>query len=151
MEYQRPHGWNHWAEVVWHDERHPGYIGDMPHTWVGSDFINAIRAMFVYETDDDSGIVVGAGLKDEWVKHGLSVERLPTHFGTLSYSIASSAPSSITIRLEGSIDARKYPLLLPVTILSSSLTFAKVDSVLVQPSRGFVEVTHLPATVELGY
>ncbi|MDP2366425.1 MAG: discoidin domain-containing protein, partial [Ignavibacteria bacterium] len=27
---QRPEGWNHWAEVVWKDERIPGFIGDMP-------------------------------------------------------------------------------------------------------------------------
>ena len=35
---QRPQGWNHWAEVVWKDYRHPGYIGDMPHTWVRQRF-----------------------------------------------------------------------------------------------------------------
>jgi len=35
---QRPQGWYHWAEVVWKDYHKTGFIGDMPHTWVGSDF-----------------------------------------------------------------------------------------------------------------
>jgi len=32
----RPFGWNHMAEVVYARPRTPSYIGDMPHTWVGS-------------------------------------------------------------------------------------------------------------------
>ena len=151
VQYQRPRAWNDWAEVVWHDERQPGFIGDMPHTWVGSDFINVMRAMFVYESGDDSSLVVGAGLKDEWVKKGLSVKGMPTHFGVLSYSVASSGNSIITVRLIGSIDARKSPLLIPVTLLSSPLGEARVDGVQVQPIGGYVKVTHLPATLELHY
>lgn len=86
---QRPTGWNHWAEVVWKDKRYPGFIGDMPHTWVGSDFINAIRAMFVYENEYDSSLVIGSALYDEWInsKNGMSVENLPTFYGDISYSI----------------------------------------------------------------
>lgn len=86
---QRPNNWNHWAEVVWKDKRYPGFIGDMPHTWVGSDFINAIRTMFVYENEYDSSLVIGSALYDEWIKSkkGISVENLPTFYGEISYSI----------------------------------------------------------------
>jgi GH15 family glucan-1,4-alpha-glucosidase len=90
---QRPQGWNHWAEVVWKDKRHPGFIGDMPHTWVGSDFINAIRSMFVYESasggEYDSSLVLAAALYQDWIDspNGMSVENLPTYYGELSYSI----------------------------------------------------------------
>lgn len=89
LDDQRPQGWNHWAEVVWKDERHPGFIGDMPHTWVGSDFINAVRSMFVYENEDDSSIVIGAALYQDWIDspNGMSVENLSTYYGELSYSI----------------------------------------------------------------
>ena len=86
-------GWNEWAEVVWKNERNPGYIGDMPHTWVGSDFINAVRSMFVYESTSDgeydSTLVVGAALYRDWIDspNGMSVENLPTYYGELSYSI----------------------------------------------------------------
>ncbi|HMT74046.1 MAG TPA: discoidin domain-containing protein [Chitinophagaceae bacterium] len=86
---QRPQGWYHWAEVVWKDERTPQYIGDMPHTWVGSDFINAIRSMFVYENEYDSSLVLAAALYQDWIDApaGMSVKNLPTYYGEISYSI----------------------------------------------------------------
>ncbi|MBN1953341.1 MAG: hypothetical protein JW801_19205, partial [Bacteroidales bacterium] len=86
---QRPQGWYHWAEVVWKDFRKPGFIGDMPHTWVGSDFINAIRSMFVYENENDQSLVLASALYQDWIDapEGMSVENLPTYFGEISYSI----------------------------------------------------------------
>ncbi len=86
---QRPGGWHHWAEVVWKDYRSPRYIGDMPHTWVGSDFINAIRALFVYENEYDQSLVVAAALYQDWIDcpAGMSVENLPTYYGDLSYAV----------------------------------------------------------------
>lgn len=86
---QRPQGWNHWAEVVWKDNRRPGFIGDMPHTWVGSDFINAIRSMFVYENEYDQSLVLASALYQDWIDapQGMSVENLPTYYGEISYSI----------------------------------------------------------------
>jgi hypothetical protein len=86
---QRPQGWNHWAEVVWQDYRTPRYIGDMPHTWVGSDFINAIRSMFVYENEYDQSVVLASALYQDWIDSpaGMSVENLPTYYGEISYSI----------------------------------------------------------------
>lgn len=86
---QRPHGWNHWAEVVWKDPRYPGFIGDMPHTWCGSDFINAVRSMFVYENEYDQTLVLAAGLYQDWIdaSGGMSVSNLPTYYGDISYSV----------------------------------------------------------------
>jgi len=61
----------------------------MPHTWVGSDFINAIRTLFVYENDYDSSLIIGAGLYQNWIdsQNGISIENLPTYYGDISYSI----------------------------------------------------------------
>jgi hypothetical protein len=89
LDDQRPQGWNHWAEVVWKDYRIPRYIGDMPHTWVGSDFINAIRSMFVYENEYDQSLVLASALYQEWIDSpdGMSVENLPTYYGEISYTI----------------------------------------------------------------
>ena len=86
---QRPQGWYHWAEVVWKDYRHPAYIGDMPHTWCGSDFINSVRSMFVYENELDRSLVIASGLYQDWIDSpsGMSVQNLPTYFGEISYSI----------------------------------------------------------------
>jgi hypothetical protein len=90
---QRPQGWNSWAEVVWKDYRIPRYIGDMPHTWVGSDFINAIRSMFVYENEYDQSLVLASALYQDWIDapKGMSVENLPTYYGEISYSIKKEA------------------------------------------------------------
>jgi hypothetical protein len=97
LDDQRPPsgGWNHWAEVVWNDYRHPGFIGDMPHTWCGSDFINAVRSMFVYENEYDHTLVLAAALYQDWIDApgGMSVENLPTYYGKISYSIKKEGNS----------------------------------------------------------
>ncbi|HJX28949.1 MAG TPA: discoidin domain-containing protein, partial [Thermoanaerobaculia bacterium] len=41
MKDRRPAAWNHWAEVVWREPRINKFIGDMPHTWVGSEYIHS--------------------------------------------------------------------------------------------------------------
>ncbi|NUN71037.1 MAG: discoidin domain-containing protein [Bacteroidetes bacterium] len=151
MKDQRPSGWNHWAEVVANGYRTVRFIGDMPHTWVGSDYINAIRAMFVYEIDDDHSLVLGAGLKDSWVKEGLAVKDLPTHYGTLNYSIAPASGGTSALSITGSIDAAKTPVLVPVSLQSTPLKRASVNGVMVQPVNGFIPVRALPARVELTY
>ena len=81
----RPYGWNHMAEVVYAKPRTPSYIGDMPHTWVGSGYIDAVRTMFVY--DDDGKLILGEGLAPEWFDKGIEVKDLPTPYGKICYVI----------------------------------------------------------------
>ncbi|MBK9291026.1 MAG: discoidin domain-containing protein [Bacteroidetes bacterium] len=101
---RRPQGWKHWAEVVWKNHREPRFIGDMPHTWVGSDFINAIRSMFVYEDELDQSLVLAAALRQDWIDYpgGMSVENLPTYYGDVSYSIIREGDTYI-IDLQGDL------------------------------------------------
>ncbi|OFX83594.1 MAG: hypothetical protein A2W99_15295 [Bacteroidetes bacterium GWF2_33_16] len=101
---QRPKGWNHWAEVVWNGYRTPGYIGDMPHTWVGSDFINAIRSMFVYENEFDQSLVLGSALYQDWIDSpgGISVENLPTYYGEISYTV-NKDNNKYTLSISGDV------------------------------------------------
>jgi hypothetical protein len=82
---QRPQAWRQWAEVVYRNPREPGFIGDMPHTWVGSDFIRSTLDFFVYETGD--ALVLAAGVADEWLDRGVTVENISTHFGPVSYTM----------------------------------------------------------------
>ncbi|NIP80685.1 MAG: coagulation factor 5/8 type domain-containing protein, partial [Gemmatimonadetes bacterium] len=87
MGHRRPDGWNQWAEVVWRDARLPRFIGDMPHTWVGSDFIRSVMDMVVYEREADDALLVGAGIPPAWLEgRGLRVEGLSTHWGRLDLS-----------------------------------------------------------------
>jgi hypothetical protein len=105
LDDQRPQGWNHWAEVVWKDYRRPGYIGDMPHTWCGSDFLNAVRSMFVYENEYDQSLVLAAALYQDWIDTpgGMSVNNLPTYYGEISYSIKKEA-NKYSFKIIGDID-----------------------------------------------
>ena len=94
----RPSGWNHMAEVVHGDLRTPSYIGDMPHTWVGAGFINAIRDMLVYEERD--ALVLAAAVPNEWIEEGVSVENIQTWWGPVSYELKQLANGQAVLKLK---------------------------------------------------
>ena len=80
---RRPPEWNMWAEVVHSRLRHPGYLGDMPHTWIGSEYARTIFGMLMREADD--GLYLLPGTPPSWVAgKGLSVTRLPVAYGSLT-------------------------------------------------------------------
>jgi hypothetical protein len=103
MADRRPAGWNQWAEVVGRLPREARFIGDMPHGWVASDYINALLDMIAYERPRDRALVLAAGIPDAWLAgDGISVERLRTPYGVLSYSLrAEGRRLRIAWRLEG--------------------------------------------------
>ena len=101
MGFRRPPAFQHWAEVVWHDERAPHFIGDMPHTWVGTDFVRSQLDRLAYEDESDSSLVIGAGIPERWLADsGVVVRNLHTRWGTLSYTMRKEAPGSITCSVE---------------------------------------------------
>jgi hypothetical protein len=110
---QRPKAWNHWAEVVWKNIDEPRFIGDMPHTWVGSDYVNAVRAMFVYENDLDTSLILGAGLKEEWIDspEGVSIIKMPTYYGNVSYTIKKSQ-NGYQINLSADLEIKNEKIIL---------------------------------------
>jgi hypothetical protein len=99
---RRPTGWNQWAEVALHDRDAPRFIGEMPHSWAGSDYIRAVRSLFVYERESDGALIVGAGIDSAWVVHpgGVEVRNLPTYFGALSYRLNGEG-SRIEVEISG--------------------------------------------------
>ena len=54
LAYQKPVGWRQWPEVVWHDARTPHFLGDLPHTWCGSDYVRSMLDMLAY-VDESAG------------------------------------------------------------------------------------------------
>ncbi|MBS1992214.1 MAG: hypothetical protein JSS83_16945 [Cyanobacteria bacterium SZAS LIN-3] len=112
MADRRPAGWNHWAEVVFKDPLTPRFIGDAPHGWVGSDFLRAVRTLFVYEKPQ--ALVVGSGLPLAWLNAGLTIRNLATEHGTLSLSVRRNG-DSLSYRVEGDI-AVPVELVLPVSL-----------------------------------
>lgn len=102
MGQRRPRSWNQWAEVIWRDPKTPRFIGDMPHTWVGSDFIRAVRSLFAFEREADRALIIGVGLPPECLEgDGVRIAGLPTHYGSLSYTLRRQAPNEISVSLRG--------------------------------------------------
>jgi len=85
---QRPVGWRQWPEVTWPDFREPRFLGDLPHTWVGSDYVRSILDCLAYVNEDEESLVLGAGISRAWLAEepGVRVRDLPTPYGALSFS-----------------------------------------------------------------
>lgn len=106
FDHQRPAGWVSWTEVISREERQPRFIGDLPHTWVGSDYVRSFLDMFVAFDPDGKSARVGAGVPISWTEGtGLLVEQLPTPWGTVNLRMVSENPRSMTIRISGDADA----------------------------------------------
>jgi hypothetical protein len=104
LQGQRPPGWNHWAEVVWRDGDAPRFIGDMPHTWVGSGFIRSLRTMLAYEREDGA-LVLAGGAPLNWFDNGGTVgaKRLPTHYGVLHFTLRADGDNRMVARIGGDL------------------------------------------------
>ena len=103
---RRPYEWNQLAEVVNNEYRFPDYFGDMPHTWVGAEYINSFRSVFVYETEGK--LVLGHGIDEKWLKRkkGVSVKNMPTYYGDISYTI-KKVGKIIKIKVTGDVTPEK--------------------------------------------
>ena len=101
---RRPPAWNQWPEVVYKDLRAPSFLGDLPHTWVGSDYIRSFLDLLAYERDSDQSLVLAAGVPDSWIaaKGGVSIKRMPTPWGLLDYSLTREG-DSVRLRVGGGI------------------------------------------------
>jgi hypothetical protein len=98
---QRPPGWRQWPEVVWRDLRAPHFLGDLPHTWVGSDYVRSVLDMLAYERGDT--LVVAAGVPPAWLAGtGFEVRGLRTSLGPLSYTMRP-ADSGIQVNIDPGI------------------------------------------------
>jgi hypothetical protein len=101
LSHRRPAGWHQWAEVVYRDARAPHFIGDMPHTWVGSDYARSLLDMLAYLDEGRGILVLGAGILPEWLDGGgVTVRDLPTPCGELTFSMRREGEIAV-VRIEG--------------------------------------------------
>jgi hypothetical protein len=83
MKYRRPEGWQMFAEVVDSRLRHTAYLGDMPHTWIGTEYVRAVLGMLMHESDTHLELLPGA--PQAWLTGiGATVVELPTAYGPLT-------------------------------------------------------------------
>jgi hypothetical protein len=91
---RRPAAWNQWAEVVRTNPRKAGFVGDMPHSWIASDFIRSALDAIVYDREDGA-LVVGAGVPQSWLP--LRVRGLRTHYGAVDIDIDRDGVVDLTV------------------------------------------------------
>jgi hypothetical protein len=86
---RRPAEWNQWAEVVGREVRAPRFVGDMPHAWVGADFIRSALDLFAWEREKDGALVLAAGIPSLWLRGGpgVAARGLRTPYGLLDYTL----------------------------------------------------------------
>ena len=88
LEDMRPSAWHQWPEVIGRDRTKARFVGDMPHAWIASDFIDSALDLFAYERNADQAIVLAAGIPPAWLDgRGIGVRNLRTAYGSLSYSL----------------------------------------------------------------
>ena len=107
LRYRRPLSWQMFAEVVHSRLRHPGYFGDMPHTWIGTEYVRAIIGMLMHE--GKAALELLPGTPPAWLAGaGLRTSQLHTAYG----------PLTMTARQEGaSLRVTLGPGLLPSTAM----------------------------------
>jgi F5/8 type C domain len=144
---QRPAGWRQWPEVVWHDERVPHFIGDLPHTWVGSDYIRSILDALAYERDADDALVLGAGVPLAWLSgSGVRVHDLRTRYGPLSFTMQTQG-DAVVLRIESGPRIPSGGIVLqPPLAEPARLAIVDGESELVR-ADGTIVLHRLPATV----
>jgi hypothetical protein len=145
---QKPVGWRQWPEVVWRDERTPRFLGDLPHTWCGSDYVRSMLDMLAYVDESRDALVIAAGLPASWLAPdpGVVVKNLPTPYGRLAYTMAGDE-SEIRVRLEEGIRVPAGGIVVRAPLGGPAGTVLIDGRATAPESNGDVIVRALPAEV----
>jgi hypothetical protein len=131
---RRPLAWNGWPEIVWRDPRDPRFLGEVPHGWIASTFIRAVRSLFVWERERDEALVVAAGVPLAWAQseEGVTVERLPTRHGPLSWRLRAEGPRALRLGVGSGVTVPPGGLVLepplPADLLAVTVNGARLEN-----------------------
>ncbi len=150
MADRMPVAWNQWPEVVHENPTKAAYLGDLPHAWVGSDFIRSFLDMLAYERPADGALVLGAGAPAEWLAgDGIAVRGLRTQYGTLSFTMRAEG-DAVRVRIDAGIRVPPGGVVVrpPLANEARSATIGGAPAD-VSPA-GDVTVRSLPADITIG-
>ena len=145
-----PRAWNQWPEVVSRTPREPFFLGDLPHAWVGSDFVRAALDLFAFERAHDDSLVLAAGVPATWLEgEGVGVSGLRTASGPLAYRLHVDGASLLLEVDDTGLVLPPGGLVLPWPLDGEpgELEIATGSAVL---EDGELRVTALPARVRIG-
>ena len=150
MNDRRPLAWHQWGEVVYRDPQTPKFIGDMPHTWVASDFIRSVIDMIAYERDDGA-LVIGAGIPELWANlaPGVRVNGLHTSSGTLDLTMMGGG-RSVKVHVGGSLRVPPAGVVVRSPYDTPILT-ATVNGKPVATDGHEIVIHTLPADIAIGH
>jgi hypothetical protein len=146
---RRPLRWNQWSEIVRREPRKAGFIGDLPHGWVASDYIRSTLDLFAYEREADQALVLAAGVPAAWMAGtGVELRGLRTAYGPLSYDlrrvgerIEFAVPATLAVPRGGLV------LRLPPGATADAV---RVNGVATRFENEELRILHLPAHVVMG-
>jgi hypothetical protein len=147
MADRMPIGWNQWPEVVHENPTKAAYLGDLPHAWVGSDFIRSFLDMLAYERPADGALVLGAGVPLEWLAgDGIAVRGLRTQYGALSFTMQNEA-CAVHVRVESGPRVPPGGIVLRPPLPPGRLVVTVNEAPVEVSPTGEVVVRSLPADV----
>ncbi|MBI5503341.1 MAG: discoidin domain-containing protein [Deltaproteobacteria bacterium] len=158
---QRPPQWNQWPEISWMQPTEPSFLGDLPHSWIGSTFLHATRTLLVHERAADGSLVLGAGVPLTWLERDQSaapdaaapvvaVRGLSTHYGSLSYRMRRQGDRWVVVDIEAGIRVPPGGVMVAAPF-GKAVRAATIDAHRVPAGNGEVRVRTLPARVEFEY
>jgi F5/8 type C domain-containing protein len=104
LDDRRPRAWNQWPEISWRDPRSPGHLGDVPHAWIGAEYILSVLSMLAFERDADDALVLAAGVPASWLDEGeVGVTALPTRYGGLDLRLTRDGPGTLVASIGGTL------------------------------------------------
>jgi hypothetical protein len=94
----------------------------MPHTWIGAEYILALRSLLAFEHAATQSLVLAAGIPNEWLADDFQivVKDLPTYYGRLCYTLRRDRTDALHFSLFGDLAVPpgsvvvKPPLLRPI-------------------------------------
>ena len=126
--------WNQWPEISWYDPKGPSFIGDMPHSWIGGEYILAVRSLFAYEREEDHALVIAAGIRESWLTDtcDVVVTDLPTHYGKLSYTLHREGSDALRVTITGDLSLPRGKIVvkppLPRSLVLVEINGSKIES-----------------------
>ncbi|MFP4285863.1 MAG: hypothetical protein ACLFQG_09975, partial [Desulfovermiculus sp.] len=93
----------HWPEAI-HPSTLGGCMGDGQHGWAASEWVMALRSLFVREEGD--GLILGSGLDPAWLQAKEPLEFGPalTPFGQINVYVIGTGKGRAKIRVSGTVN-----------------------------------------------